>query len=143
MKKKSKITMRRSISLPADLDQDFHDLLLKHDFRNRSEAIRDFIRAALVEEEWKNARGEVIGVLTLVYDHHARALKESFTALQHQFLKQIVTSLHVHLNADNCLEVVILRGSVPEIDKIAHQLIATKGVKHGKFVASTTAEELS
>lgn len=143
MKKKSGITVRWSISLPGELDQNFQELLVKRGFRNRSEAIRDFIRAALVEEEWKNARGEVIGVLSLVYDHHFRTLKERFTAFQHRFLQQIITSLHVHLDEDNCLEVVILRGSVQDIDKIAQQLIATKGVKHGKLVASTTGKELS
>ena len=107
---------------------------------NRSEALRDLIRASLVEEQWETGAGEVVGTVTLVYDHHASDLAERLTESQHSHHEEIVSTLHVHLDAHHCLEVVVLRGAAADLKRIADGLIGTKGVKHGKFVATTTGE---
>lgn len=125
------------------------DLLKKLDrivklkgYANRSEALRDFTREHLVEEEWKNPKTEVVGTLTLVYNHHARLLSDKLGDIQHNFHDRIIASTHIHLDAHNCAEVIILKGKGAEISRIADRLIATKGVKHGKLVMTSTGEEL-
>ena len=111
-------------------------------YANRSEALRDFTREHLVQEEWKDRKKEVVGSLTLVYDHHARLLSDKLTEIQHDHHQSIIASTHIHLDAHNCAEVVILKGKGAVISGIADRLIATKGVKHGKLVMTSTGEEL-
>ena len=112
-------------------------------YANRSEAIRDFTREHLVEEEWKDPKKEVVGTLTLIYNHHARLLSDKLADIQHDFHENVIASTHVHLDAHNCVEVIILKGKSKDITKISDRLIATKGVKHGKLVMSSTGTELS
>jgi len=135
-------TVRFGISLDEKLLANFDQLIEQKSYMNRSEAIRDLIRASLVEERLGSEDHEAVGTVTLVYNHHVRDLSDKLTEHQHSHHDQIVSSLHVHLDAHNCLEVLIIRGAVRDIKQIANELIGVKGVKHGKLVMTTTAEDL-
>ncbi len=135
-------TARFGISLDGKLLENFDRVIEQKNYMNRSEAIRDLIRASLVEERLGSDDQEAVGTVTLVYNHHVRDLSDKLTEQQHSHHNQIVSSLHVHLDAHNCLEVLIIRGKVREIRQIAHELIGVKGVKHGKLVMTLTGEEL-
>jgi CopG family transcriptional regulator, nickel-responsive regulator len=135
-------TVRFGISLDENLLDSFDQLIEQKSYMNRSEAIRDLIRASLVEERLGSEDQEAVGTVTLVYNHHVRDLSDKLTEHQHSHHDQIISSLHVHLDAHNCLEVLIIRGAVKAIKRIANELIGVKGVKHGKLVMTTTAEDL-
>src|SRR5512133_1674061 len=135
-------TVRFGISLDEKLLSSFDQLIEEKSYMNRSEAIRDLIRAALVEEKSSSEEAESVGTVTLVYNHHVRDLSEKLTEHQHAYHHQIISALHVHLDAHNCLEVLVVRGQAREVKKIADELIGVKGVKHGKLVMSTSGEEL-
>jgi CopG family transcriptional regulator, nickel-responsive regulator len=134
--------LRFGISADERLIERFDALIVEKGYANRSEAIRDLIRNALVEEQWAKGHEEAVGTVTLVYDHHTRDLADKLTEQQHSNHHAIISALHVHLDAHHCLEVVVLKGKVSEVKKIADELIGTKGVKHGKLVPSTTGKGL-
>src|SRR5512137_468336 len=96
----------------------------------------------MVENRIAADDAEVVGTVTLVYNHHVRDLSDKLTEHQHTYHHQIVSALHVHLDAHNCLEVLVVRGKARDVKRIADGLIGVKGVKHGKLVMTTTAEEL-
>lgn len=133
---------RFGISIDDRLLQRFDEMTQQKGYINRSEAIRDLIRAALVEDQWGRGEEEIVGTVTLVYDHHTRDLSEKLTEQQHTHHDDIVSTLHVHLDAHHCLEVVVVRGKARDVKRLADELIGTKGVKHGKLVTSTTGQEL-
>ncbi len=137
-------TIRFGVSLDSDLLEKFDALCEERCYQTRSEAIRDLIRNVLVQKEWEdiNKDKEMVGTLTLVYDHHQSDLAQKMTEIQHSALDVIVVSLHVHLDHHNCMEVLVLRGPGPELKTTAERLIATKGVKHGKLTLSTTGQDL-
>jgi CopG family transcriptional regulator, nickel-responsive regulator len=135
-------TVRFGISIDDKLLKSFDLLIEEKGYLNRSEAIRDLIRASLVETTWEKGDEETVGTVTLVYNHHVRDLSDKLTEQQHSHHDQIVSSLHVHLDAHNCLEVLVVRGKAREVKKIADELIGVKGVKHGKLVMTTAGEEL-
>jgi CopG family nickel-responsive transcriptional regulator len=130
--------VRFGISTDARLLEKFDALIAEKGYVNRSEAVRDLIRNALVEEQWNVGEEEAVGTVTLVYDHHFSDLGDKLTEHQHTHHEEIVSTLHIHLDAHNCLEVVVLRGKASEVKKLADELIGTKGVKHGRFAATTT-----
>ena len=134
---------RFGISIDQRLLDRFDTLLTNKGYVNRSEAIRDLIRAALVEEDWARDDKEMVGTVTLVYDHHTRDLADKLTEQQHSHHDAIVSALHVHLDAHHCLEVVVVRGRASDVKRLADELIGTKGVKHGKLVTSTSGKDLS
>ena len=129
---------RFGVSLEKHLLRQFDRLIARRGYTNRSEAIRDLIRESLVREQWELGSDEVVGALTLVYNHEVRDLTDKLTDLQHAHYKAIVSGLHVHLDPHHCLEVLVLRGRAKELKAIADRLIGTRGVKHGTF--SATAE---
>ena len=133
--------VRFGVSLPRELSQRFDLLCQKKKYPNRSEAIRDLIRHALVEEEIEGD-ALVIGVLNLLYDHHKRELQEKLTLFQHDHHEKFISTTHVHLDHDNCLEVILLKGKAREIMTIADQMIAIKGVKHGQVYLTSTGKDL-
>ncbi len=135
-------TIRFGISIDDKLLDSFDRLIELKGYMNRSEAIRDLIRAALVELKWEGGEEETVGTVTLVYDHHVRDLSDKLTEQQHSHYNQIISALHIHLDAHNCLEVLVVRGKARDVKKIADELIGVKGVKHGKLVMTTTGEEL-
>lgn len=130
-------TVRFGISLDDKLLENFDHLIEQKRYLNRSEAIRDLIRASLVEERLGIDDQLAVGTVTLVYNHHVRDLSDKLTEHQHSHHEQIISTLHIHLDAHNCLEVLVIRGVVRDIKRIAHELIGVKGVKHGRLVMTT------
>ncbi len=133
---------RFSVSIENELLRAFDNYLRQARYQTRSEAIRDLIRAKIVEGEWQDPRAEVVGIITLVYDHHRRELTDKLTDLQHKFLREIISTTHIHLDHHNCLEVVIVRGLSSRVSKVANALISTGGVKHGRLITTTTGKAL-
>ncbi len=133
---------RIGVAIDAELLDKFDRLISRRGYENRSEAFRDLIRDELVEESWKSPETTVVGTVTLVYDHHARLLPEKLTDFEHEHHRSILSTLHVHLDHDHCLEVVVVRGKASTVQKIADTLISTKGVKHGRLTITTTGTEL-
>lgn len=134
--------VRFGISIKDDLLLRFDDLIAEKGYVNRSEAIRDLIRNALVERDLSNEKEEAIGTISMVYDHHTRDLADKLTEHQHSHHKEIISALHVHLDHHHCLEVVIAKGVACDIKRLADELIGTKGVKHGKLMMTTTSKGL-
>ncbi len=133
---------RIGVAIDTDLLEKFDRLIGERGYTNRSEAFRDLIRDELVEKTWESPDSEVVGTVTLVFDHHVRMLSEKLTDMQHDHHKQILSTLHVHLDHDNCLEVVVVKGQARHVQTIAEKLISTKGVKHGRLTITTSGLEL-
>ena len=133
---------RVGISLDEELLAQFDALIKGKGYANRSEAVRDLIRDALVEEEWHQGGGTVMGAVILVYDHHAADLDHKLNEVQHAQFGAVVSALHTHVDEHNCMEVVVLRGKAKQIRELAERLISTRGVKHGKFIATTTGKSI-
>jgi CopG family transcriptional regulator, nickel-responsive regulator len=129
---------RIGVAIDTGLLEQFDRLISERGYTNRSEAFRDLIRDDLVRKDSESPDSQVIGTVTLVYDHHVRLLQEKLTAIQHDHHHSILSTLHVHLDHDNCLEVLVVRGRSEEVRKVADVLISTKGVKHGRLVITTT-----
>lgn len=134
---------RFGVSLDEELLEPFDALCAVKGYSNRSEAIRDLIRKALVAEEWQQADGQGAGTLTLVYDHHKNDLARRLTQMQHDEHDIIIATLHVHLDHHNCLEVLILKGEAARVRALADKLISCKGVKHGTFSGTTTGQDFA
>ena len=123
---------RIGVAIDENLLGEFDRLIERRGYGSRSEAFRDLIRDALVQQRWTSATGLVVGTITLVYDHHVRLLSERLTAIQHEFHGSILSTLHVHLDHDHCLEVIVVRGQASRVRQVADSLISMKGVKHGR-----------
>ena len=123
---------RIGVSLEPDLLAAFDRLIAEKGYQNRSEAIRDLIRRELDREQLADPKAKAMGVVLLVYDHHATKLTEKLLHLQHSHLLQTISSVHVHLSHDHCLEVIILKGSVAQINQVGEKMISLKGVKLGR-----------
>ena len=134
--------IRFGVSIDGQLVKKFDTLIAQKGYKNRSEAIRDIIRDRLVEQEWESDDQETVGTITVVYNHHTRELEHALTDIQHKSVHQIISTLHVHLDAHNCLEVLVVKGRSHDIRKIADRVIGTRGVKHGKLTMTTTGREL-
>jgi CopG family transcriptional regulator, nickel-responsive regulator len=132
---------RFSISLEENLLQKFDGFIKEHQYDNRSEAIRDLIRKALVKKEWL-ADKKIMGVISLVYDHHQPKLQEKVTEVQHDFHHHIVSTTHVHMDHDNCMEVIIVRGKAREVQELADRLISLRGIRDGNLAMSSTGKSL-
>ncbi|MGC2423674.1 MAG: nickel-responsive transcriptional regulator NikR [Nitrospirota bacterium] len=132
---------RFAISIDRKLIERFDRSLNEKGYTNRSEAVRDLIRDSLVEGEWESDK-EVVGTITLVYNHHTRELPDTLNDIQHDSYNSIISNLHVHLDHHNCLEVMVVRGKSSVVKKIADRLIGTKGVVHGKLTMATTGKNL-
>jgi CopG family nickel-responsive transcriptional regulator len=134
--------VRIGIAIGDDLLKEFDKLIAKRRYTNRSEAFRDLVRNELVNEISASADAEVYGTITLIYDHHARLLPEKLNELQHHYFAAIMSTVHVHLDHDNCMEVILVRGKSSLVQRLADSLIATKGVKHGRFTITTSGRHL-
>lgn len=137
----SKLT-RIGVAIDEDLLAKFDALIAGRGYSNRSEAFRDLIRDQLVEESWKSPESEVVGSLTLVYNHHVRMLSDKLLDMQHDHHQEILSTLHVHLDHDNCLEVLLIKGKAEQVRRIADALVSTKGVKHGKLSIASSGKEI-
>jgi CopG family nickel-responsive transcriptional regulator len=128
---------RIGVSLDKKLLSMFDKLIAKQGYQSRSEAIRDLVRRQLSDQHLSNPKAKAVAGVFLVYDHHCTELMAKLTNLQHSHLLQTISSLHIHLNEHDCLEVIVLRGRVGEINKMAENILSQKGVKlgHTNFVA--------
>jgi CopG family nickel-responsive transcriptional regulator len=133
---------RIGVAIAADLLGKFDGLIGKRGYTNRSEAFRDLVRAELVREASSQPSGRVVGSLTVVYDHHVRLLEEKLTNLQHTHSRLIVSAVHVHLDHDNCLELIALRGTSAEIRRFADQPASIKGVKQAQLAITAAGDTL-
>ncbi|MFV0423920.1 nickel-responsive transcriptional regulator NikR [Oleidesulfovibrio sp.] len=136
-------TIRFGVSLDSDLLEKFDALCDERCYQTRSEAIRDLIRNTLVQQEWEDTGRDIAGTLTLVFDHHKSDLQQKLTEIQHDEHDLIITTLHVHLDHDNCLEVLVLKGAAERVRSLAQRLTSTRGVKHGKLSLTTTGQDLA
>ena len=132
---------RVGVSLDTPLLAAFDVLIRGQGYANRSEAIRDLIRGKLTEAALASPEAEGIGSVFLVYDHHASKLAEQLIQLQHSHLLKVIASVHVHLDHHNCLEVIIIKGQVQEIQRLADKMASLKGVKLGKLTLSAVNSE--
>lgn len=133
---------RIGVAIDSDLLEQFDALIAKRGYTNRSEAFRDLIRDQLVETAAELPDSLVVGTVTLVYDHHVRMLSERLTEMQHQAYHNVLSTLHVHLDHDHCLEVLILKGKAGAVRRMAEAIISTKGVKHGRLAITTAGAGL-
>ena len=136
-------TTRFTVSLPDTLMGTLDRLCAVRGYGNRSEFIRDLLRAELVKEEWEQKTGETVGVLAIVYDHGTRALADKLTDIQHNRFRTITAALHIHLDEHACLEVIALRGTPQQVRDLANQLLSIKGVRYGQLVPATTGKRLA
>ena len=128
---------RFGVSLEEDLLRSFDRSIGDLGYANRSEAIRDLIRDHLIQKKVSKGEGELVGVVSLVYDHRTHHLGDILADMQHKAKVAINASLHIHLDENNCLEVVVIRGDAAKVHEVAGKLIATKGVENGKLVTTT------
>lgn len=135
--------VRFGVSMNKELFAEFDRLIEKLGFPNRSEAIRHLIRERLVQKEWQVTTDEIIGTITIVYSHEVRELTRRLTELQHSYHRQIISTMHIHLDPHNCLEILAVKGKGSEVKKIADRLLSTKGIKHGKLMTTTTGRKLA
>jgi CopG family transcriptional regulator, nickel-responsive regulator len=136
----SRVT-RFSVSMETELLDRFMALAERQGYANRSEAVRDTIRGALVREEWA-ANEEIVGTVTIVYDHHRRELTDKLVKIQHAHHDTVLATTHIHLDHDTCMEMIAVRGKATTVQQLADALIGARGVLHGKLSATTTAEKL-
>jgi len=132
---------RFGVSLPKDLLDRFDKLIRQKNYSNRSEAFRDIIRQELISDEWSGG-AEVVGAVTLVFDHHKRELINKLTDIQHDFQGVIMATQHIHLDHDNCLEIIAARGEPAKVKKLADTLRSVKGVKHGALSMTSTGKNI-
>lgn len=132
---------RFSISLDEELLGVFDDMITEKGYTNRSEAIRDLIREHLVQEAWSEGDRETAGVAIIVYDHHQMELSQRLADHQHKDYTSVISTLHIHQDEHNCLEVIVLRGKSKRIKELANSLISMRGVKHGRFIETTTGRD--
>jgi len=134
--------VRFSISVPRSLAKQLDRMAREKGYDNRSLAVADMVRAHLVEHRQNLDDQDIAGTITLVYDHHKQHVQATLTDLQHDHHALIVSTLHVHLDHHNCLEVLVVRGKAALVKRIADELIAAKGVKHGKLTVTSTGRDL-
>jgi CopG family nickel-responsive transcriptional regulator len=134
--------VRFTVSVPRALAKQLDQMTREKGYDNRSLAVGDLIRAGLVEHHQHLGNREIAGTITLLYDHHKQHVQATLTDIQHDHHAVIVSTLHVHLDHHHCLEVLVVRGKAGTIKKIAAELIAAKGVKHGKLAITSTGKDL-
>lgn len=133
---------RFGISLPRELLSAFDEYIERKHYANRSEAIRDLIRQKLVEEEWRESKEEVAGVITYLYDHHYRELADKLLDLQHDYYDKIITTQHIHVDHERCLEVILVKGRANEIKELADKIQGIKGVLHLNLALTTLGKKI-
>ncbi|MDP2928129.1 MAG: nickel-responsive transcriptional regulator NikR [Candidatus Omnitrophota bacterium] len=131
--------IRFGVSIEKDLLEKFDRFIKDKEYTNRSEAFRDLIRQELIQKQWQTDQ-EISGAITLIYDHHKRELVNKLMDIQHDFGGIIISSQHIHLDHDHCLEIVAIKGSPKQAQKLADSLKSVKGVKHGTLSMSATGK---
>jgi CopG family nickel-responsive transcriptional regulator len=134
-----KIT-RFGVSIETDLLGKFDKLSTKKGYTNRSEALRDLIRDKLVSEKIDDENALCFGIITFVYDHHKREIDKTLNSFQHDYFKSILFTTHVHIDHDNCMEMIVVKDKADKAKMLAEQILSFKGVKHGKFMITSTVK---
>lgn len=132
--------IRFGVSMERTLLNKFDRVISRRGYTNRSEAIRDFVRRQIVEENIRGGNVGVFGILSFVYDHRVRGLEAKLTDAQHDNYRSIISASHVHIDRDNCLEVIVLRDKAGSIDRIAAGILSYKGVKHGRLTLTMSGK---
>jgi CopG family nickel-responsive transcriptional regulator len=125
---------RFGVSIDPNLLQKFDKIIKKRGYTNRSEAIRDMIRENIITQKIENSNADAIGTLTMIYDHHSGNITNKLLDVQHQHHREILTTTHIHVDHDNCLEVLVLKGKSGNIKKLADHIKSLKGITHGELV---------
>lgn len=133
--------VRFGVSLPEELLQQFDRLIKEKKYPTRSKAIADLIRQELIKKEWQEER-EIAGAVVLVYNHHKRELVNKLIDIQHDFQRIIISNQHIHIDKDNCLEIVAIRGFPQQAQRLADALRAVKGIKHATLSMSSTGKAI-
>ncbi|HOO89813.1 MAG TPA: nickel-responsive transcriptional regulator NikR [Syntrophales bacterium] len=133
--------VRFGVSLDKTLLEKFDHLIKARHYTNRSEAFRDMIRQELVKKEWEENQ-EVVGAVTIVYDHHQRTILHKINDVQHDFLDIIISTQHIHLDHDNCCEIIAVRGASGEVQRLSDTLKSIKGVRHETLNMSSTGKAI-
>jgi CopG family nickel-responsive transcriptional regulator len=134
---------RFSVSLPGQLLEDLDEMVRQRGFENRSQGIASLVRDGLVDHRQKLGNQEIAGTVTIVYDHHHSDVQSVLTERQHHHFHDVISTMHVHLDHDNCLEVIVVRGKAKIVKELADALISAKGVKHGKLTVTTIGKDLA
>lgn len=135
------ILKRFGVSINKELLEKFDDFIKKQKYKNRSEAIRDLIREKFVEEEWE--KGKIVaGCILIVYEHDVREIVDRIIDIQHKFSKYIISTQHIHMDEENCLEIIAVKGKVEKIKELYFSLKALKGVKYSSITKATTGKEI-
>jgi CopG family nickel-responsive transcriptional regulator len=132
--------VRFGVSMKEEMLHEFDHLITHKGYTNRSEAVRDIVREKLVQESIEIVHGNVFGALVFIYDHHKRELEKKLSNLQHEYFKNIISTSHVHIDHDHCLEVVLLKGDAKTLKNVAEKLLSYKGVKHGKLTLTASLQ---
>ncbi len=133
--------VRFSIAIPSKLLDDFDEYTSRRGLLvNRSEAIRNLIRDALVDEQLRDPAARIVGSITIVYDHHTPDLTHKIDEVEHNYPDEVVSSMHVHLDHDCCLEVIAVRGVAYKVSELANCLLGIKGITHGKLTVAATSD---
>ncbi|MGI9054763.1 MAG: nickel-responsive transcriptional regulator NikR [Pyrinomonadaceae bacterium] len=136
--------IRFGISIDQDLSEKFDSYISERNYATRSEAIRDLIREALIQQKIElQPKTDALGTLTLIYDHHTRNLAQEMGAIQHDFYGLILSVMHLHVSHDDCMEVIALSGKAAEIVKLANALLSLKGIKNGKLFLTLPSSDIT
>jgi CopG family nickel-responsive transcriptional regulator len=130
---------RFGVSIEPQLLKKFDTLIKTEGYENRSEAIRDLIRNALISRKKHDPQSTAMGTLTMIYDHHTGNLTKKLLKIQHDHTSEILTTIHIHIDHDNCLEVLILKGKAKNIQQLADTIKSLKGIKHGELIMTTSS----
>jgi len=129
--------VRFGVSMDAELLAAFDHLIERKQYDNRSEAIRDLVREAITQQRLQQGDGVAVAALCMVYNHKSRDLTHKLTSLQHEHVAKVISTMHVHLDHDDCFEVMVLRGRVRELQTLADKVVATRGIRHGRLILTT------
>jgi CopG family nickel-responsive transcriptional regulator len=130
--------VRFGVSIEPDLLETYDALIKKKGYTNRSEALRDLIRDAIVGQHSEDPEADGLGTLTMMYDHHTGSLTKRLLEIQHDHHQEILTTTHLHIDHHHCLEVLILKGKIRSIQALADNITSLKGVQHGELVLTTS-----
>ena len=131
--------VRKGIAFEPEQLEQFDSLIEKKGYKNRSEAIRDLIRKEIIEKQQENPNAIMMATLTMIYGHHEHNVQRNLTHIQHHHSELIRSTLHVHIDDKNCMEVLVLNGKVKEIKRLSDAMLTEKGVKHGKLVLTKSS----
>lgn len=131
---------RFGVSMEQELLNRFDSAISRKGYTNRSEAVRDLMRLFLIEEEWQGHQGQIVGTLTILYDHHSSRVNQALLELQHTHHETIASSLHIHLNEHLCMEVIVLRGPAAKVRQVANAVISLNAVRLGRLVIAVASD---